>query len=103
MKCQHRDCDNEASGGVVLRVPAVGCPIPEHEPLRVVVGLAVCATHFAELKPADFFTADGRLKQLVRMQCKSAGRAAPDFDRAFMQSIPFDSPEWTALANHRKT
>jgi hypothetical protein len=100
MNCQMKGCTVEATCGLALNVPAVGCPIAEHDPIRVVLGLQLCDKHLAETPPSDFFGADGRLEQIIRIQAR--GKAEPDFKRAFVSAVSFESNEWQALIKNRK-
>lgn len=88
-------CESDATCALALNVPAVGCPIAEHEPIRIVIGLQLCDKHLAEAKAADFFGTDSRLEQTVRIL--ASGKAEPDFNRAFVSACSFDSVEWKAL------
>ncbi len=99
VKCQMKGCEADAACALALNVPAAGCPTPEHDPIRVVVGLHLCAQHLAETKPEDFFTADGHLEQIVIIQAH--GKAEPDFKRAFVSAVSLDSEEWKALTKNR--
>ena len=95
MKCQMKECQAEATAALALNVPAKGCPVAEHEPIRVVIGLQLCDAHLTTSKAEDFFGADSRLEQIIRIQAQ--GRAEPDFKRAFVSACAFDSDEWKAL------
>lgn len=93
MNCDHTGCTNDAAGSIALNIPAVGCPLKEHDPIRLVLGLKLCTVHGAGAKASDFMSE--QLKQIVCIAAK--GRAAPDFDRAFLTPVSFDSAEWKML------
>lgn len=99
MNCQRQGCEKEATCSLAINIPATGCPIAEHDPIRVVIGLQLCDEHLAETKAGDFFTSDGRLEKIVRI--RSRGLAEPDFKRAFVSRVEFDSEEWRALSKNR--
>lgn len=104
MNCHFNDCDARATCAVGIKIPAMNCPIPEHEPIRIVCGLVVCDEHLKETKPSDLLdeSDDCVLKQLVRKQCKDAGAAEPDFERAFITRVEFTDQDYIALQVRRQ-
>lgn len=100
MKCARKGCEDEAVCALALNVPAMGCPIPEHEPIKLVLGLVLCDKHFKDEKPENFFSADSGIKSIIRDQLAMQGWqqcvkfAEPDFKRAFLSAVPFDDPNW---------
>lgn len=103
MTCDRNECRNTATTAARLCVPASGVPLESHEPLKAVVGLAVCDKCFKELDPADFLSAS--LEKGLRgiFEILAAGKAAPDFDRAWFEKLSLDSPEYKLLLKSRKT
>lgn len=99
MKCMLAHCDADAACAVMMRVPFIGMPIKEHDPLRVTMGLCVCRTHFPEVTPQEFLE-DGNLQKIV-LFTTPPGNPQPDFDRAFIERLEFDSQEWVTLLSTR--
>ena len=100
MKCAEAKCENEAVQAIALNVPAVGHAEDPATAIRMVWGLCFCETCFVGLKAADFIVQDpktGRtpIREIVEIQAR--GRAEPDFDRAFLTRVPFNSREWQIL------
>lgn len=85
-RCHRKHCDAWAKFVPVLRIPAVGCPIPEHEPLVVHIQIPLCEHHADSMKVGEFATKN--MRRIVRGLCKEQRRAEPDFARAFMQKKP---------------
>jgi hypothetical protein len=82
-RCSRKHCQNHATGIPVLRIPAKGCPLAEHEPLSVEIGMPLCTGHSLKVRAGEFLTP--KCKQLVRDLCKRHQRAQPDFARAFVR------------------
>ena len=82
-RCCRKGCDNWGKFFPVLRIPAKGCPIPEHEPIAAVLELPLCEHHSNSMKAGEFVTKP--MKKKVRELCRQSGRAEPDFSRAFVQ------------------
>lgn len=100
MKCSSKDCQADAVCGAAVRVPALNCPVAEHEPLKAALGLRFCEVHFAELKLEDFVNEEFR--KLVRGTLQHQGKAPPDFDRAWLERLELDSPDMKALEDLAK-
>jgi len=95
MNCSTKGCEAEAVCGAAIRVPALNCPVAEHEPLKAALGLQFCEAHFAELQLADFLNEEFR--KLVAGALRASGKATPDFDQAWIERLEFDSPEMKQL------
>jgi hypothetical protein len=93
MKCSWNTCQAEAVGAIALNVPAMNIPIPEHDPIRLILGLELCGWHQHEIKSEDVLSDQIRYIIVTAAQ----GRAPVDFDRAFMTPVSFESQEWKAL------
>ena len=93
MKCDSIKCPHEAFGAIAINVPAAGCPIAEHDPIKIVIGLKLCAQCIAHARAEEFMSE--QLKKIVKIQAR--GLAEPDFKRAFLSEVKFESPEWLAL------
>ncbi len=98
MKCQRNECTREAECAIAINVPAKGCPIPEHDPLRMVVGLQLCDICAGEEKAESYLSLPG-YKDIFLVAAK--GLAPPDFDRAFVTRVDFHSAEWRAMLKAR--
>lgn len=74
----------------------MGCPIPEHDPLKLIVGLCLCDQCFElELSRAqDWINLPGYKKLF---EIVSRGFAPPDFARTYIEKVSFDSREWKVL------
>lgn len=99
MKCQRRDCTAEATGALAINVPAVGHEIGTHPPITITVGLCLCDRHIADVSVKEFLEADPkrRLQASVEGMCRAQGKAAPDFDRAFVSKVEFTDPAYLRL------
>jgi len=95
MKCQSKGCEEQAVCGLALNVPARGCPVAEHDPIRVVLRLQLCAACVQKTNAPEFFPSDGPLQKMIRAQAQ--GKAEPDFARAFASAVSFESEEWQTL------
>jgi hypothetical protein len=94
MKCSRTGCERDAVVALMLNVPAKDCPIPEHEPIQIVINLQMCEGCLSEAKAADFLTKD--LEHVVKIAAK--GMQPPDFGRAFVTGIPLDDPKMKMFA-----
>lgn len=90
--CCHVDCQLEAKWAPKLCVPATGVPIDTHNPLKIIMSIPVCDDHIGEMRAPDFLSHDPRLKGIFEMMAR--GRAAPDFERAFIQRVSLNSSEY---------
>lgn len=97
MKCQKINCQNEASGAIAINVPAMHCPIAEHDPIRVVLGLSLCDACRMAANVQEFLSV--QVKLIVKIWAQ--GKAPPDFERAFLTKVEFDSDEWKSLTKHK--
>jgi hypothetical protein len=98
MQCCWNNCPAEAEGAIALNVPAMNIPIPEHDPIRLILGLKLCGWHQREIKPDDVLSDQIRYIILTAAQ----GLGPPDFARAFMPPVSFDSQEWKVLEGNRR-
>jgi hypothetical protein len=85
-RCCRKHCGHWAKFVPVIRIPAKGCPIPEHEPIAIVVEVPLCDAHSSTVKAGEFLTPP--LRRMVKAQCRQLGKAFPDFSRAFVQRKP---------------
>jgi hypothetical protein len=85
-RCCRKGCTQWAAFLPVLRIPAKGCPIPEHEPIAAVIELPLCDQHSNSMSAGEFVTKP--MKKKLRELCHTLGRAEPDFGRAFVQRKP---------------
>lgn len=99
MNCASKDCPNAAVCALMLNVPAQGMPIPEHDPLQMLVGAGLCEDHFARQTPQDWLEQPDYRRIF---EAAARGKAPPDFARAFITRVEFDSPVWQALLKARK-
>lgn len=81
--CQRKNCEAPARYLPVIRIPAKGCPLAEHEPLAVIIELPLCERHSNTMKAAEFINQP--LRRRVKHACGSLRKAEPDFKRAFVQ------------------
>lgn len=95
-KCMHKGCKRSAFRGICVNVPAMGWPIMLHKPLPVAVGVALCIEHFNQAKnePGEFIN---MVELAVTALCKRERKERPDFARAWITGLQFDSPEWRAV------
>lgn len=96
--CQKNGCTWPASKALTLNVPAKGWPIALHQPVRMVIGLQLCRQCAAAAKPAEFLAGDITIKATIESVCRTAKKAEPDFDRAFISPISLDGDEYRRFA-----
>jgi hypothetical protein len=94
-KCQIASCANRAAGALALNVP-----VPGSQPVRLVLGVQLCARCIATVKAQEYFQKNADMQTTVRVQ--ALGRAEPDFTRAFASLHPFNSAEWEKLQKRVK-
>lgn len=99
--CQRQGCSAPATCAIALNVPAQGWAIDLHQPLKAIVGLVVCDDHFAATKAEDF-TALPQWRAIIQQALAGAGRAPPDFDRAFLSKVPLDDPRYLSFARQAR-
>lgn len=102
MRCQTTNCPNEAECAIALNVPAMHCPIAEHDPLRLVIGIQLCASCAEEEKacPQEWINLP-HYRQIFHTAAQ--GKAPPDFKRAFINRVELDSAEWQLLQKGAKS
>lgn len=83
LRCQRKNCDNVATCSPVVRIPAKGCPIPEHDPLIAQVGIRLCDGCFSRTRVGEFLSPE--FKKVVKVTCNLNHAAKPDFKRAFLE------------------
>lgn len=94
--CQRKQCDNMASHNPVLRIPALGVAIPDHEPLAVRIAMPLCQHHAATVKPGEFLAKGSKLRARVLSACKATAKIKPDFKRSYIEVAPLEqSPKYT--------
>ncbi len=103
MKCDYKGCEAEATTGLVLNVPVKGCPVPEHDPIRIIIWLQVCEEHLKDARARDFLEADARLPGLIADMAGTMKLAEPDFERAFISGTDLNGAEWQALKRVRRS
>ena len=94
MNCDWKGCQNEATHFPQIMVPARGVPIDTHQPLSMLIGLHCCLKHCRKFDVKSFLSTvgpDGLNTAMVSMQLLAAGRAAPDFKRAFVIPVSMES------------
>lgn len=96
MKCRHKDCPCDAVAAPAINVPAMNMPIHEHDPIHVVLGMPLCLVHLDQCRVDDFLVEGGDLEKMIRIRAR--GSAEPDFKRAWISRVEFDSEEWRILA-----
>lgn len=106
MKCAVKTCEDPASAAIVLNVPALGMPIREHDPVTMIIGLALCAACLQKEDAKEWFAPwpngdPSPHRRIVEIQIKSRGLGTPDFDRAFVTGLSLESAEWKMLRGGR--
>jgi len=96
MICMRKRCAVEAKWAPKLCVPAKNIPIEAHQPIAAILGCVVCDRHFDDMSASDWLeTDDGRPSPLVAIfKQLVAGRAPPDFERAFLTRVSVNSSEY---------
>lgn len=85
-RCDRKNCNAWAKYVPVIRIPAKGCPIPEHDPIAIVIEVPLCEAHSNTVKAGEFLT--DKLRKAIKITCNMTHKAAPDFKRAFIQRKP---------------
>lgn len=85
-RCARKHCNGWAKSVPVIRIPAKGCPTPEHEPIAIVIEVPLCEYHSNTVKAGEFLTV--KLRKAIKITCNMTHKAAPDFKRAFIQRKP---------------
>lgn len=93
MRCMRKDCNEEATSALKICVPATGHSIDSHQPISIFLGVEICSKHAAE-ETVEEWLKDNRMRQMLTMA--AAGRAAPDFDRAWLKVLALDDPDLLA-------
>jgi hypothetical protein len=86
-KCASKHCGRVATCWPIVRVPAIGIPIPEHDPL--IVGnpkFKLCTECYMNFRVGEFLHAKNR--KGIKAKLKQERRAAPDFARAYVERGP---------------
>jgi hypothetical protein len=100
--CDRKDCGKEAIGVLGINIPAVGIPIPEHDPIFCLLGLRVCGDHWKDQDPQEFVAPGRTLRGIVVQRLKLSGLADPDFARAFMSLVDLENEDWKAMKRNRE-
>ncbi len=98
MKCKATGCTNEAEFAPLLNVPAVGYAIDVHQPLKMTIGLKLCAACIEQFTIEDILNADTRA--LISRSLAADRRVPPDFGRAFLTKLRLDSKEFLQFEQH---
>ncbi len=93
MRCMRNNCADDATSALKICVPATGYPIESHQPISIFLGVKICLKHAAEVTAQEWLK-DNRMRQMLTMA--AAGRAAPDFDRAWLKVLALNDPELLA-------
>ena len=96
MKCRYQDCPCQATAAPAINVPAMNMPIPEHDPIHIVLGMPLCDVHLDQCAVSDFITPGSDIEKAVRIRAR--GLAEPDFQRAWISRVEFESDEWRVMA-----
>ena len=96
LQCQIAGCNRKAAGAIALRIPALLCPIPEHDPVKVITSIFVCSDCFREGAP-ELELLSPAMRRLVREETLGKGLAAPDFERTYTELVPLSDPELAVL------
>lgn len=100
--CSFVGCKCEATHIPKINVPAMGHAIGSHEPIGMCLNLKLCHDHALAFSSADQFSpaAPGAMRDIIK--ALAAGRAPPDFARAFTTAVPLDAEEALVLDRARR-
>lgn len=98
IKCARRGCTAPAKVAPRINVPGQHHPIVSKETLKVTFSLPLCRLHGAELKSADFLDDDVRA---AIVDAATRAEKEPDFDRAFVSTVPLDDPDYLKVTRLR--
>jgi len=93
--CLRKGCPKFAHGVLTLNVPPMTVPIEANLHIRFIVGIEVCDDHLKDADPQRFMTPAWRTAVRKQLEIQKAA-ADPDFERAFLNLMPLDAPEYIA-------
>lgn len=82
--CAKVGCTNQATCIPSVMIPAKGCPIAEHDPIKITANVPLCNECFKLQKPSQWLHESLRVG--LEISCSMNHLAPPDFKRAFMQA-----------------
>lgn len=102
--CAETGCPCRATHGVIIHIPAKGYAIEAHTPLQMAAKMSWCERHAKAFSIANWLDPKldhepGNLRETVRDMLAALHRAAPDFDRAWVQAYPLESPMMQGFAS----
>lgn len=92
IKCARHGCINRGIHGLKICVPAKGHKIFEHAPMTALIRLAVCDSHYRDVRSEEFITE--ALRNEMTAFAERENKVPPDFSRAYMDAVPVNEPEW---------
>lgn len=92
--CAAIGCANPASRYPRVLMVTAGCKRGDHEPLALMVPVAVCPMCQESFDPQDFLHEEGREK--LRKACLAQGKRVPDFDTAWVEWSRIGDKYWIA-------
>ena len=103
MNCQRANCPRLATGAIALNVPAKGHRCDPASALRIVFSLQICDECFEGEKPKAQEYLNPQLRQIFEIQHRATrSPIPPDFDRAFLSKVAYNSKEWEMLNSKDK-
>ncbi len=95
--CAHKGCDRTAHHVPVVCVPAAGYARDTHKPIRMVVGIPLCAWHLKTFKIKD-------VPGISEVMVSLAGAGANvDPARAWLEKTQLDGAEYLSYLEHRES
>src|SRR5579859_2599639 len=91
MRCNHVNCQEEATHSPKLCVPGYSLPLKSYPPYVMMIGLNLCEAHCLQTKPETFLDMP-KIKEIFTLLAKD--KVAPEFPRAFMVAVPHTSIEY---------
>lgn len=91
-KCEFDGCQHAATHSVTLNIPAKGVPIDLHAPIKMYVGVELCADHAKEFGKGFSWDDNEPLRSAIEATLRTTGRTDADFERSFHSTIRLSDP-----------
>lgn len=100
-RCHNKGCLNDAHLALRLCVPPLAGK--EIEPLRMIVGVALCVEHFGKIDASDIarFCAIPEIRHHFD-QAFRVFLAIPSYSRAYIEGVNLHNPEWRKFVERAK-
>lgn len=101
MKCSKNNCPNEAVGMLRVCIPAKAVPLSQHDPLRMITGLHLCADCANDFDAQSILTINPDTVAYITAYLKACNKAEADFEKAFAELAPYNDADVAELLRMR--